>query len=442
MAGPDFGLLQGGMQLNPNAFGAGLSQGAGLVQLQQAAQDRQTAMAEKQAAIEAAKAKAIEDAKRNMYQMQRFAEVAAKPSLRGLTQLGVEFPQAIEQMKKAHEMLSAEQKAANIGVAQRTFAAMESGQPKIAVETLRRAAEARRAEGDEEAAKNFEANADLIASAKSEGAAYVAVGSFLQSVMGPDDFVSKFGELKRQPADLAKAQAEADIKATQAKLEGEKIMAEIALDKANTARLYNLTRLDGERLGIDKDRLRIEAAKELREAGGAGGLSPASQKMVTEAAVDAATAAVESKSIGEISALFGKDKAPLLDGGASAAGRFVGGQLGFSTEEQRAREKYGALVEKMVSADLKGLGNATDADRASARSAYPSKDAPFSVIKAFLDDRALKIEDRRQRKKAEIEYVRQNNGLGPAQQSMIVGGVEVMPGETFDEAILRIENSK
>ena len=419
-----------------------MQQGMGIVQFQQQQQDRQTALTEKAAAVEAAKAKAVEDAKRNMYQMQRFDEVRKNPTTDAIERLALEFPQQAESLLKVHKTKSERVQKENIALGSRAQAAFRSGQPQIGQQILEEAAAGREAQGDVESAKGLRKIAEM--SKKDLGAATLSTGMFLSAAMAEAgmSFKDTFQAIETADADKQKAQAEADIKQVQAKREDEKIMAEIALDKANTARLHNLTRLDGERLGIDKDRLRIEAAKELRDAGGAGSLSPASQKMVTEAAVDAATAAVEQKSVTDIAALFGGDKAPMLDGGASAIGRFAGKQIGFSTEEQRARQKYGALVEKMVSADLKGLGNATEADRAAASSAYPSKDAPFSVIKAFLDDRALKIEDRRQRKKAEIEYVRQNNGLGPAQQPMIVGGVEVMPGETFDEAIIRIENSK
>lgn len=441
---PDFGLLQGGTQLNPNAFGTGLQQGAGLVQLQQAAQDRQTALAdretavaEKAAAVEAAKAKAVEDAKRNMYQMQRFAEVAAKPSLRELTKLGVEFPQAIEQMKKAHEMLSAEQKAANIGVAQRTFAAMESGQPKIAVETLRRAAEARRAEGDEEDAKNFEANADLIASAKSEGAAYVAVGSFLQSVMGPDDFVSKFGELKRQPADLDKARAEADIKRAQADTERDTRLEAILASQDQRKMWKNQSGVAWARLKLDRDKFQAEADAALEAR--LEGRPPLTGDAFKQVA-DKGIAAVQSQSIaGEADTLAAEIEAAGGSGGMDAAATKKWREV-FGSQDPKTNGLYArfeTLKSKGIYRDI-GPGTKTDDDYAAFEKGWPGSNASPAFKASFLRGMAKAARAAAAIENAQADYVSQNGDPGNARKPLVISGVQIPAGTTYADAVKRV----
>lgn len=430
MAGPDFGLLQGGTQLNPNALAQGMQQGMGIVQFQQQQQDRQTA-------VEAAKAKAIEDAKRNMYQMQRFAEVAAKPTLRGLRQLGVEFPQAIEQMKKAHEMLSAEQKAQNIAVAQRTFAAMESNQPKEAVKTLRNAAAGRRAEGDEESAQNFEKNADLIESSETFGAAYTAVGSFLMSVMKPDDFAAQYGVLRSNNANVQKAQAEADIKRAQADTERDTRLEAILASQEQRKMWKNQSGVAWARLKLDRDKFQEEADAAL--AARLEGRPPLTGDAFKQVA-DKGIAAVQSQSIaGEADTLAAEIEAAGGSGGMDAAATKKWREI-FGSQDPKTNGLYArfeTLKAKGIYRDI-GPGQKTDDDVAFFERGWPSSDASPAFKASFLRGMAKVARAAAAIENAQSDYVSQNGDPGNARRDLVIGGVQIPAGTTYADAVKRV----
>lgn len=443
---PDYGLGLVQPSMINQQLAQGVQTGIGLGEARVAAMDRQLLL-ERQAQADAA-AKAQQEAA--MASRQAYIASGEDVINSGFKPEKVaahiaRFPEAAKHYADVVKMMDQTTKRNHFQNAVAVFSIAKNDPIKGAEYAEKLAAAAKDTPGQEKQAEALLRVAGQIR--ENPGGALLQTASFISEAADtPKEFAEVFDRISASDATLTEAkakagqaQAEQKIKDIQAETEREKILASIALDKANAVRLYRLSDLEAERIGIAKEEMRIAAEKELRDA---AGLSKDSQKMVVEAAVDAAAASAEQSEITKIASLFDEKSAPMLNGGFSAAGGFASRTTGVSTEEQQARDKYEAVVDKMITASFKGQGDVSEGERESKRRAYPSRNAPFSVIKKFLDGEAGKIEGRRQRRRAEIEYIKQNGDIGPAAQPMVVGGVEVMPGETFDDALVRIENSK
>lgn len=445
---PDFGLLQGGTQLNPNALAQGMQQGMGIVQFQQQQQDRQTAMAEKAAAVEAAKAKAIEDAKRNMYQMQRFAEVAKAPTPDALVSLQIEFPEAAQKLTEAHKALSSNEQKANLGLAQRVYAAANANDVNLSIDLLKNAAEAKRNAGDEKGAKALEENARLLLENPDEAKA--TIGLFVAEAMGPTEFLKTFQGLQTADADLVKAQAEAGIKATQAKYEEKKILADLGYTDAQKNRLYAQTKNDAARLALDEKRLlmdQIARQEELRAK--MGELPEGVRKDIDAAVADGSKAKLQAVAATELAKKFrqyskeaGESWTSMTSSGLRArAGETLAAWTGFEDDVSAMRKQYDALVASQVIANLPP-GTASDTDIALVRGGFPDSTARPEQVANFLDAMARVQRDTESQKRTESDYLAANRSFAPARADIVVNGVTIPAGTSFADASAIIYASK
>ena len=135
------------------------------------------------------------------------------------------YPQLSEQFKRSWDVLNADQQKNSLSHATQVYAAVNSGQHDVAINMLRKQAEAARAAGDEKNAKINEDMASLIEAhpdtAKTTG------GLMLAAVMGPEKFADTFGKLGAEqraqdqaPADLRKANADASSAEADAQTKG------------------------------------------------------------------------------------------------------------------------------------------------------------------------------------------------------------------------------
>lgn len=432
---PDFGLLQGGTQLNPNAFGSGLSQGAGLVQLQQAAQDRQTALAEKQAAVEAAKAKAVEDAKRNVYQMQRFAEVAKAPTPDALVSLQIEFPEAAQKLTEAHKALSSNEQKANLGLAQRVYAAANANDVNLSIDLLKNAAEAKRNAGDEKGAKALDDNARLLLENPDEAKA--TIGLFVAEAMGPTEFLKTFQGLQTSSADVQKAQAEADIKRAQADTERDTRLEAILASQDQRKMWKNQSGVAWARLRLDRDKFQEEADAAL--AARLEGRPPLTGDAFKQVA-DKGIAAVQSQSIaGEADTLAAEIEAAGGSGGMDAAAtkkfREVFGSQDPKTNGLYAR--FETLKSKGIYRDI-GPGTKTDDDYAAFEKGWPGSNASPAFKASFLRGMAKAARAAAAIENAQADYVSQNGDPGNARKPLVISGVQIPAGTTYADAVKRV----
>lgn len=434
---PDFGLLQGGTQLNPNAFGSGLSQGAGLVQLQQAAQDRQTALAEKQAAVEAAKAKAVEDAKRNMYQMERFDEVRKNPTTDAIEKLALEFPQQAESLLKVHKSKSEREQKENIGIATRAQAAFRSGQPQIGQQILEEAAAAREAQGDADSAKGLRQIAET--SKKDLGAATLTTGMFLSAAMAQAgmSFKDTFQAIETADADKQKAQAEADIKRAQADTERDKRLEEIMNSKAQREMWKNQTGVAWARLGLDREEFnqRVDEAKQAREDKQAE-MPDAIRKVVDAAVIDGTAATMQAEEIEDIVKGWEEYDRPgnlSASGARAAANEAIKSFFGSQDKVSALRKRTDALVNKLVVTNLPP-GAASENDVKMVKGGFPDQYAPPEEKAAFLKSLGKVQRAVAQQKAIEADYQSQNFGLTNAKRDLVIDGVIVPAGTPYRKA--------
>lgn len=432
---PDFGLLQGGTQLNPNAFGSGLSQGAGLVQLQQAAQDRQTALAEKQAAVEAAKAKAVEDAKRNVYQMQRFADVAKAPTPDALVSLQIEFPEAAAKLTEAHKALSSNEQKANLGLAQRVYAAANANDVNLSIDLLKNAAEAKRNAGDEKGAKALDDNARLLLENPDEAKA--TIGLFVAEAMGPTEFLKTFQGLQTSSADVQKAQAEADIKRAQADTERDTRLEAILASQEQRKMWKNQSGVAWARLKLDRDKFQEEADAAL--AARLEGRPPLTGDAFKQVA-DKGIAAVQSQSIaGEADTLAAEIEAAGGSGGMDAAATKKWREI-FGSQDPKTNGLYArfeTLKAKGIYRDI-GPGQKTDDDVAFFERGWPSSDASPAFKASFLRGMAKVARAAAAIENAQSDYVSQNGDPGNARRDLVIGGVQIPAGTTYADAVKRV----
>lgn len=158
------------------------------------------------------------------------AGLGPNPSVQSINALIVKYPALAERFKKPLEILSDEERQTKQGQAIPIYAAMQSGNSKVAKELLQSQVDALRNSGDEKGARAAEAQIKLIdADANS---ATTAFGVTLASIMGPDSFEKTFKSLDAQraaPVELREKSAAATLKELEAQYAPEKIAADLGL---------------------------------------------------------------------------------------------------------------------------------------------------------------------------------------------------------------------
>lgn len=156
--------------------------------------------------------------------MQTDLAAAAKDQ-RLLPGLMVKYPQLSEQLKRGWDVMSAEQQRGNMEHAAQVYAALSSGRPDVAQQTLRDRAAALRNSGDEQGAKTAEDMARW--SEMDPESLKTSVGLRLAALPGGDKVIEgavKLGTESRAaaqaPAALRKAEADATGAEAEAKTKG------------------------------------------------------------------------------------------------------------------------------------------------------------------------------------------------------------------------------
>lgn len=156
--------------------------------------------------------------------MQADLAAAAKDQ-RLLPGLMVKYPQLSEQLKRGWDVMSAEQQRGNMEHAAQVYAALSSGRPDVAQQTLKDRATALRNSGDEQGAKTAE---DMARWAEMDAESLkTSVGLRLAALPGGDKVIEsavKLGTESRAaaqaPAALRKAEADATGAEADAKTKG------------------------------------------------------------------------------------------------------------------------------------------------------------------------------------------------------------------------------
>jgi hypothetical protein len=394
-------------------------------------------------------------ARLDMAQQQAMsADLASAKTPQAVALLAVKYPQLADKLKVGLEGLSEQEKTARIGQAQPAYAAVLQGNTKAAADMLRRDAAAYRNSGQEREAKALEDNAALIES--NPEAAKTTLGLFLASTMGPQEFEKTYGTLSMQPAKTREAEAQADvrtseaaIKAEEAKIAAQKLAADLRLTEAQAKRLGDQSALEARRLGLEERELQERVAARLEAARRADvELSEKQQILMTDAALAAEVKGAEAAKAGEVASAFRAAErdtvSRLTNEGAIGTGREMLSR-GFGNEGPmtQARLKYMQLVDEDIQRRAKESGNKlTDEDYRQQRKLYPDPEGNFGLVAKWAEDfeqktrRAASIDD------AKAQWIAQNSGLGPAKAPMTIGGAVVGTGETLQDVMKKISQTK
>lgn len=159
-------------------------------------------------------------------QQQMQADLARLSSNPGATAqdyagMMVRYPQLSEHFKRSYDVLNADQQQSTLSDATQAYSALQTNKPDIAIKLLNDKAAAYRNGGNEGQAKKLETLAKTIEINPEAGRTSTAL--MLSSILGPEKFASTFSTLQdqtrkeeTQPAELAKANAEASIKQAEA----------------------------------------------------------------------------------------------------------------------------------------------------------------------------------------------------------------------------------
>lgn len=199
---PDYGI-------NVPDAGAAFEQG---IQMRQQFEARQLAQAE------------AENIKRDI------GALGARPTVAAITDLITKYPQLGERFKAKLGQLSDEEKQNRLAIATPIYAAMQNGKPEVAKSLLQQQVDALRNAGNEQGARDAEAQIKLIE--LDPGTATTSFGVTLGGLIGPDAFEKTFKSLDAQraaPVELREKSAAATLKEIEAQYAPEKIAADLGL---------------------------------------------------------------------------------------------------------------------------------------------------------------------------------------------------------------------
>ncbi len=423
------------------AASQGLQFGVGIRSLQDAQAQREMEM---QAAAERqrqAQAMAAE-----------FTSVANNPNAteRDFIALMTKFPQLSEQLKRPLDALSAKAKQGRIDQASQVYAAIKAGQPEVAVNLLKRQAEAARNSGNEQDAVGAEAYAQLI-QANPTGARGVAA-SLLAATTG-EKFAETFGKVGEEqraqdlaPAKLAQATAEAEKTGAEAK--SAQVAAQYAPKKAEAEleaagwNVKNIRSQIGERAGrlkLDQDRLAADTMLRLQELGQKAGEIPGpAQTEINNAATAATTAKASAAQFLSLA-----DRLEATGGGygvAASASEWFKKVGGFENGMTELRKEYVRLRNTDMGRQLKAQGGtASDTDVKLYSAGFLPETADARTLASFLRGAAKAQAIEAAVNNAKADWLAANKGLlGRAKSSGIAGDYAFRAGESYADFIGRV----
>lgn len=158
------------------------------------------------------------------------AALGARPTVAAITDLITKYPQLSERFKAKLGQLSDEEKQNRLAIATPIYAAMQNGKPEVAKSLLQQQVDALRNAGNEQGARDAEAQIKLIE--LDPGTATTSFGVTLGGLIGPDAFEKTFKSLDAQraaPVELREKSAAATLKEIEAQYAPEKIAADLGL---------------------------------------------------------------------------------------------------------------------------------------------------------------------------------------------------------------------
>lgn len=394
--------------------------GNGIAQQRAAGMTAQFQAQEAEAKLAMARAKAEADAARQA-EIDKLMEKLRQPgaTLNDYLQLAMYMPK--DQAKAIQDSVSQmreEEKAAALNESAQIFSAFKAGRPDIAVQYIRRQAEAERAAGNELGAKTAEQWAEMAESGEDGANAVMHMfGYQLTALPGGKDAMEAAIKL-----DEERRAAAAEPDAIRQRL------ANIGLTEAQT----NKVNVEARKLGLDADKLAADIERQKNELPPGKTLSAPAEKLVNDAVMASAKAKALNVQYTTLAADF--EKAITTAGVGARVSEMIKKTLGTEAEPTALRQEYLRLRNTAV-LEMLPPGVASDKDIEIAMAAFPTETSSPANIAQFLRGMAKLQAYESASMGAQAEWIQQNGTLGTATGKMTVAGKAVTPGTRFQDFV-------
>jgi hypothetical protein len=277
------------------------------------------------------------------------------------------------------------------------------------------------------------------------GAAHVTIGTMLASIdpkyaESRKQILTEGSDVLSAEAKAAKDVADAAIAGEKAKVAAQQAVADLNYTEQQTARLYDQTRLEAERLGFDRWKFTQEQALAEKQLGASlSGLTADQKKEANKVITAGVAASMSADAAEELAGEFEKfAETPTFSGVSGKAVEAINEATGFTNKLSAARKRFNSVVNKEVLRDLPP-GAASDRDVSLMREGFPASTDDPARIAEFLRAQARVTRAIQRSKENEAAFVVNNKGsLGPAATDLVIDGVPVLAGTDFGGALKAI----
>lgn len=360
------------------------------------------------------------------------------PTAQDYAAMMTKYPTMADHFQKSWNVLNADQQQNTLSDATQTYAALQSGNPDIALSNLNNKIAAYKNSGQIDQANKLSALAHVIT--MNPDAAKTSTALMLSSVMGPDKFASTFGTLgdqtranELQPSKVAQSQAEATIQGVAAG----NAPTKTALDNAN---LQSQIDNRAAQLGLDKDKLTSDVQMKLLEMNNNNNkLDDAAKKNIN----DFTTQAVASdQSAANMLDLANRLEQSGATSGAAAKGTELYKSLtGNQDAITQLRQEY-VRLRSTQSMKLLPPGSASDKDVENAMKGFPDENTNPNTMASFIRGMAKLSQYDSILNTAKSEWVNSVGHLGKPKNDLNIEGVAVPAGSTFTDFSKQFLKSK
>ncbi len=412
----------------------GLQLGAGIQSMQASQQEAQIKAQQQQAALERAQ---------QVEQMRQRFFANPNPTMRDAAELAsVVGKDAAAAMQPYLEGMSKQQQQGVLRFNSEVLSALETN-PKVAVGLLRQRAAAERNQGDEEEASTYER---LAESAERDGpqVAFKGLSTMIAAMPGAKEMfeaAGKSSETQRaqelQPFAVSRAEAEAQIKATEARFAEQLQQAGLNEKNWNVRNLQSQISTRAQQLNIDRQKMEADVAARMAEVTKNLNDIPAdTRKLINEAAVSASASKQSADQFNDLARRLASEGGGY--GAASTFAEWAKKTTGTQGAVSQMRQEYTRLRNQ---AAIKSLppGPATNQDIELAMKGFPPETADAKTVSEFLRGMAKLQDIEAAVNNAKTDWLAQNNGtLTRAKGTFIAGDYSTKPGETFNDFSSRI----
>lgn len=346
-------------------------------------------------------------------------QLAANPTVEGITRTMIQFPSLADKLKEPLKNVTETERTGRISSAMPIYAALAGGNPDVARERLLELSQAAENSGRTGEARRFQTLAETARI--NPDIAMLEIGGVLAANMGPDKFFETFKGVSTLPSTVQQGRAEASRTTTQAVFEPQS-------QQAALAKIYGDLDSASQRLGLDAEKARTDAAlryEELRRKGGE--LSGDAEKRRNDAVVSSIT-------IGQMADQYG-DLARQIEGVITQGGvparitEATRRLLGTQNDITRLRTEYTRLKNAEVARIIPKP--ASDTDLKVFMEGFLDANASPEQLAAGLRSMARLARIEGETKNMEAEWISAFGGLQNASRGAQIMGIDVRPGTSL-----------